>query len=125
MLMPAVHYIRAQRARAVMLAQAQSALERCAVLIAPTAAIPAPRIHIGANALMPNGDPVDMVVAILRFTAPFNVTGQPALALPTGLAPDGLPLSMQIIGRPFDEPTVFQVAAAYEAARGALAPPAL
>jgi len=32
---------------------------------------------------------------------------------------------MQIIGRPFDEPTVFQVAAAYEAARGTLAPPAL
>jgi aspartyl-tRNA(Asn)/glutamyl-tRNA(Gln) amidotransferase subunit A len=125
MLMPAVHYIRAQRARAQRLAQALAALDRCDVLVAPTTAIPAPRIHSGANALMPNGDPVDMVAAILRFTAPFNVTGQPALALPTGLAPDGLPLSMQIIGRPFDETTVFQVAAAYERARGALAPPAI
>ena len=125
MLMPAVHYIRAQRARAVMLAQAAAALEHCAVLVAPTTAIPAPLINLGANALMPDGAPVDMVAAILRFTAPFNVTGQPALALPTGLSSDGLPLSMQIIGRPFDETTVFQVAAAYEAARGTLAPPAL
>lgn len=124
MLLPAPHYIRAQRARAVLLAQAQSALEKCAVLVAPTTAIPAPRIHIGASALMPNGEPVDMVAAILRFTAPFNITGQPALALPTGLSSDGLPLSMQVIGRPFDEPTVFQVAAAYEAARGPLPPPA-
>jgi aspartyl-tRNA(Asn)/glutamyl-tRNA(Gln) amidotransferase subunit A len=125
MLLPAVHYIRAQRARAAVLAQALSALEHCAVLVAPTAAIPAPRNGSGANALMPDGQPVDMVAMILRFTAPFNVTGQPALALPTGLSSDALPLSMQIIGRPFDEAQVFQVAAAYEAARGPLPLPAL
>jgi aspartyl-tRNA(Asn)/glutamyl-tRNA(Gln) amidotransferase subunit A len=125
MLMPAMHYIRAQRARAMMLAEAQTALQECSVLVAPTSAIPAPRIHIGANALLPNGDPVDMVESILRFTALFNVTGQPALAIPTGLAPDGLPLSMQIIGRAFDEPMVLQIAAAYEAARGPLMPPQL
>jgi aspartyl-tRNA(Asn)/glutamyl-tRNA(Gln) amidotransferase subunit A len=125
MLLPAVHYIRAQRARAVLLAQALSVLERCDVLVAPTTGIPAPRIGVGATALMPDGQPVDMVATILRFTAPFNITGQPALALPTGLSPEGLPLSMQIIGRPFDEASVFQIAAAYEAARGPLAPPAL
>jgi len=66
-----------------------------------------------------------MVTAMLRFTAPFNVTGQPALALPTGLAPGGLPLSMQIVGRPFDEATVLQVASAYEKARGPLPWPSL
>ncbi len=47
---------------------------------------------------------------------PFNVTGNPALALPTGYSDAGLPLSMQIVGKPFDEATVYQVAHAYEQA---------
>jgi len=72
---------------------------------------------------MPNGEPVDVVASVLRFTAPFNVTGQPALAIPTGLSADGLPLSMQIIGRPFDEAAVFRIAAAYEETRGPLPAP--
>ena len=50
--------------------------------------------------------------------APFNLTGNPALALPTGFASTGLPLSMQIIGKPFDETTVYRVAHAYEHAAG-------
>jgi aspartyl-tRNA(Asn)/glutamyl-tRNA(Gln) amidotransferase subunit A len=48
--------------------------------------------------------------------APFNLTGSPALAMPTGFASTGLPLSMQIIGKPFDEATVYRVARAYEQA---------
>ncbi len=125
MLTPGLHYLRAQRARAVMLAQALTALEGRSALLAPTAAIPAPRIDIGARALLPSGEPANLLTAVLRFTAPFNVTGQPAIAIPTGLSRDGLPLSIQFIGRPFDESTVFQVAAAYEAARDPLAEPNL
>ncbi len=49
-------------------------------------------------------------------TIPFNVTGNPALALPAGFFVDGLPLGMQIVGRAFDEPTILQIGAAYEAA---------
>ncbi len=125
MLTPGLHYLRAQRARAVMLAQALQVLKNRSVLVAPTAAIPAPRIDVGARALLPGGEPANLLTAVLRFTAPFNVTGQPAIAIPTGLSHEGLPLSMQIIGRPFDESTVFQVGAAYEAARGPLAQPNL
>jgi len=51
-------------------------------------------------------------------TGPFNVTGSPALAVPIGFGPDGLPLSMQLVGRPFDEVTVLRAGAAYEAATG-------
>ncbi|MDR3472919.1 MAG: amidase [Devosia sp.] len=51
-------------------------------------------------------------------TIPFNVTGNPALALPIGFSADGLPLGAQIVGRPFDEPVVFQIGAAFEAAAG-------
>jgi aspartyl-tRNA(Asn)/glutamyl-tRNA(Gln) amidotransferase subunit A len=49
-------------------------------------------------------------------TIAFNVTGNPALAIPTGFSPDGLPLGMQVVGRAFDEPKVFRIGAAYEAA---------
>ncbi len=47
---------------------------------------------------------------------PFNVTGSPALVLPTGFTESGLPLSMQIVGKPFDEAMVYRVAHAYEQA---------
>ena len=49
-------------------------------------------------------------------TTPFNVTGGPALAQCIGYTPDGLPLSMQVVGRPFDDATVLHVAHAYESA---------
>ncbi len=48
--------------------------------------------------------------------APFNLLGVPALALPTGLSSGGMPLSMQIVGRAFDEATVYRVGRAYERA---------
>jgi aspartyl-tRNA(Asn)/glutamyl-tRNA(Gln) amidotransferase subunit A len=49
-------------------------------------------------------------------TMPFNVTGNPVLAIPNGFSRSGLPLGMQIVGRAFDEATVLRVGAAYEAA---------
>ena len=49
-------------------------------------------------------------------TTPFNVTGGPALVQPIGFTPEGLPLSMQIVGRPFDDAMVLRVAHAYEQA---------
>ena len=51
-------------------------------------------------------------------TMPGNVLGNPVLAVPSGFSKSGLPLGMQIIGRAFDEPTVFRIGAAYEAATG-------
>jgi aspartyl-tRNA(Asn)/glutamyl-tRNA(Gln) amidotransferase subunit A len=51
---------------------------------------------------------------------PFNVTGNPALALPIGFTTDGLPLSMQLVGKPLAESTVYRVALAYEAATASL-----
>ncbi len=123
MMTPAIYYVRAQRARAAILAETLEALDHFTVLAAPTAAIPAPRIDVGSRALTDSGQQIDMVAAVLRFTAPFNVTGQPALALPTGMTPAGLPVSMQIIGKPFDEATVFRVADAFERVRDPLIPP--
>ena len=54
-------------------------------------------------------------------TMPFNVTGNPALALPMGFSKSGLPLGLQIVGRAFDEPTVLRIGAAFEASTGLIA----
>ena len=52
------------------------------------------------------------------YTALFNLTGFPALTVPAGFDSDGLPVGLQIAGKPFDESTVLQVAQAYEQAEG-------
>jgi aspartyl-tRNA(Asn)/glutamyl-tRNA(Gln) amidotransferase subunit A len=62
--------------------------------------------------------PADVPPKMTLQTMPFNVTGNPALALPTQLSKSGLPLGMQIVGRAFDEPTVLRIGAAFEAAAG-------
>ena len=122
MMTTATSYIRAQRARARTLAESIAVLADRDVLVAPASAVVAPKIGT-TQILEAREDRVDVVAAILRFTQPFNSTGQPAIAMPTGLSPDGLPVAMQVIGRPFGESEVIRVAAAYERARGALAPP--
>jgi aspartyl-tRNA(Asn)/glutamyl-tRNA(Gln) amidotransferase subunit A len=73
---------------------------------------------VTVNALAPairlDAFPVDATLRTPGHTIPFNVTGHPALAVPTGFAKSGLPIGLQIIGRPFDEPTVLRIGAAYE-----------
>ena len=100
-------YVQAQRERRVMLAQMAPVYAKYDVLLAPTAASPAPRLDSWRT---------------IRFwqqaslTTPFNVTGGPALAQCMGFTPAGLPLSLQLVGRPFDEATVLRAAHAYETA---------
>ena len=52
--------------------------------------------------------------AILRLMRPFNLTGLPAISIPCGFTSTGLPIGLQIAGKPFDEATVLRVAHAYE-----------
>ena len=51
------------------------------------------------------------------FTALFNMTGQPAVSVPLSVSPDGLPLGVQLVGRPADELTLLRLSAQLEAAR--------
>jgi aspartyl-tRNA(Asn)/glutamyl-tRNA(Gln) amidotransferase subunit A len=77
---------------------------------------------ITANGLTPapriDSFPLDVPPKMTLQTMPFNVTGNPTLAIPTGFSNSELPLGMQIVGRAFDEPTVLRIGAAYEEAAG-------
>jgi aspartyl-tRNA(Asn)/glutamyl-tRNA(Gln) amidotransferase subunit A len=100
-------YVQAQRLRARLREEVHQALREVDVLATPTAAGPAPTF---ATVLDPN-------YPFPRSNmAPFNMAGAPALALPCGFDPGGLPLSLQLAGRPFDEATVLRVGHAYEQA---------
>jgi aspartyl-tRNA(Asn)/glutamyl-tRNA(Gln) amidotransferase subunit A len=61
------------------------------------------------------GKPMPYPGAWTPFTAPFNLTGQPAASVPCGFDRDGLPIGLQIVGRWHDDATVLRAAAAYEA----------
>ena len=61
----------------------------------------------------------------MRATIPFDLTGSPALAVPFGTSPEGLPIGVQVVGRRFDEETVLRVGMALEQARGPLPRPLL
>lgn len=70
-------------------------------------------------------DAVEKARQLTRFTAPFNLTGLPAISIPCGLSTEGLPIGLQMVTRPWQEPQLLQAARAYEMATGAqpLRPP--
>ncbi len=111
----ATDYLKAQRARGVLIAETERLFDQVDALLTPTTAIAAPR-HDEHTIRWPDGDDEDVRGATLRFTRPFNLLGFPAISIPCGFTSDGLPIGLQIVGRPFAEATVLRVARAYEAA---------
>jgi aspartyl-tRNA(Asn)/glutamyl-tRNA(Gln) amidotransferase subunit A len=106
------HYVRAQQARALVRDEIDAALARRDVLLAPSTAVAAPALDERKVSL---GDgPADVRSALLRFTRPFNFSGHPACAVPCGFTEGGLPIGMQLVGRPFDEATVLRAADAFQ-----------
>jgi aspartyl-tRNA(Asn)/glutamyl-tRNA(Gln) amidotransferase subunit A len=106
------HYVRGQQVRGLVRADVDAALTRRDVLLAPSTPIVAPGIEERQAAL---GDgPADVRSALIRFTRPFNLSGHPACALPCGFTDGGLPIGMQLVGRPFDEATVLRAADAFQ-----------
>jgi aspartyl-tRNA(Asn)/glutamyl-tRNA(Gln) amidotransferase subunit A len=107
-----VHYVRAQQVRALVRAEVDAALARRDVLLAPSTPIAAPAVDERQTML---GDgPSDVRGALIRFTRPFNFSGHPACALPCGFTAGGLPIGLQLVGRPFDEATVLRAADAFQ-----------
>jgi aspartyl-tRNA(Asn)/glutamyl-tRNA(Gln) amidotransferase subunit A len=84
------------------------------LLLTPTLACPPFPVGMEGPGTI-DGKPVS-TYAWIPFTFPFNLTGQPACTVPCGFTRDGLPIGLQIVGRRFDDATVLQAAALFEAA---------
>jgi aspartyl-tRNA(Asn)/glutamyl-tRNA(Gln) amidotransferase subunit A len=113
-LTPATDYIKAQRARTVYNARMAEAFQRFDALIAPTCPVGAPKL---GERTVQVGDVAEPTLALLsRLTRPFNVSGVPTVSLPCGFTSYGVPIGLQIAGRPFEDASVLRIAHAYEQA---------
>lgn len=113
--MLATDYIKALKGRTVIRDSWQNMFsnEHLDAVIAPT--LPMPAVRQGQLEYeWPDGTIEPTINAYVRASAPGNVTGLPAMSVPCGFSTAGLPIGMQIIGRPFDEMTVFRLGQAYE-----------
>ncbi len=112
------YYTRAQKVRALILRDFTDAFGQVDALLTPTT----------PNAAFAQGEKMDDPITMYLndvFTVPADLAGIPALSVPAGLDGAGLPLGLQVMGRPFDEETVFAVGAAIEQAAGFTARPRL
>lgn len=105
----AADYVQAQRLRRILTDAVSEVLTRVDLLATAAIPAPAPVLETVDTAPWREKHPI---------TAPFNVTGHPALSVCCGYADGGLPLALQLVGRHFDEATVLQLGHAYERASG-------
>ena len=114
-LMLATDYIKALRVRTLIQQGWRDMFADIDAVLAPT--LPAVAAKTGQSAFeWPDGTEEPVINSYVRTSAPGNLTGLPALSVPCGYNTDGLPIGMQIIGKPFAEPQILRAGAAYEAA---------
>ncbi len=103
------YYTKAQRIRRLIANDFKAAYEKCDVILTPTA--PSSAFGIGENA----DDPIKMYLGDV-FTIPASLAGLPGINVPAGLDSTGMPLGLQVIGKAWDELTMFKTASALEQA---------
>ncbi|MDG2285182.1 MAG: amidase [Alphaproteobacteria bacterium] len=112
--LPATRYIEALSLRSHHLQRLMDAVfTKCDALILPSVGEPSPtlaELDVGDSDALPA-----MLMRLTGYTRPVNYYGVPALTVPAGFAGNGLPLGFQLVGRPFDEALLFQLAGAYQA----------
>ena len=105
-------YIRALRGKAIIAKEVDRALEGVDALLCPALSIPAP--PIGAATMPVKGGVEAVRTLMLRCTQPFNLSGHPAISLPCGKTPTGLPIGLQLVGRKGRTHALVQAALAVE-----------
>ena len=103
------YYSKAQRVRALIKRDFDEAFQSCDLIVTPTA--PTTAFKLGEK----TQDPLQMYLSDI-YTISINLAGLPAVSLPCGFDPEGMPIGMQIIGEHFDEATILRVAHHYEQA---------
>ena len=111
------YYLRAQKVRTLIRRDFERLFEAgIDAILTPTT--PSAAFGVGEKS---SGDPVEMYLNDV-FTVTVNLAGLPGISVPGGLCGDGLPLGLQLIGRPFDEETLFSLAEVIEQAAGSFSP---
>lgn len=115
---PATQYVDALKLRQKVMADfSRSVFEKADVLHLPVIPIEVPTISESDIAANPGFS--EFLLAFGHCTRPFNYLGLPAISVPAGVTPNGLPCGFQLVGRPFDEETLLAAAHAYEQEAGA------
>jgi len=109
-------YLRALGLREVLGRAVDAVLDRCDALLLPTLPIPPP--PVGASTVDLDGTPAPVRAAMLRLTQLFNMSRHPAISLPAGRGPEGLPRSVQLVGRRGRTERLLDIAAAVEQVLG-------
>ena len=114
-LIPAQAHHKANRLRQILRNQILEALERVDILVLPTSSVQATPIPAEAG-MAKNGKEefLSMLGGRRTYTTPSNMAGVPGLSINCGFTSDGLPIGLQLMGRPYDEATLFRAAYAYE-----------
>lgn len=99
------YYLKAQKVRRLIKNDFDEAFKKCDVILTPTSPVEA--FAIGDKTM--NENPINMYLNDV-YTVSVNLAGLPAMSLPIGLSKNGLPLGMQLIGKAFDEGTIFKTA---------------
>ncbi|HWX37853.1 MAG TPA: amidase [Candidatus Sulfotelmatobacter sp.] len=111
---PAHRYLAGFDVRKRLLAEFDAAFQSVDAVVAPTVPVPAP--PIGAESVWIDGEEIGVRAAIVGHCRPANFTGLPAISVPCGFTREGLPVGLQIIGRPFEEASLLRIAHSYEQA---------
>ena len=114
-LTPAQAYYKSQKVRTMIREAVLETLEEVDVIVLPTSPTGAPLLPEEAG-IKSQEDARSRIAGVRNFTGAFNVAGVPALSIPCGFAADGLPLSLQLVGKPMSEGLLFRVAHAYQQA---------
>ncbi|MEP9380683.1 amidase [Aquabacter sp. CN5-332] len=109
---PAVSYLEALRWRGPALGEYLDAVSGLDAVLAPAAPMPAPTIAETDVGGAPHAEA--MIQRLTRFTRPVNYLGLPAVSIPAGFTAHGLPVGLQIIGRPFEEAAILSIGAAFQ-----------
>jgi aspartyl-tRNA(Asn)/glutamyl-tRNA(Gln) amidotransferase subunit A len=111
---PGVSYLEAMRWRGPALSAHLAAVAGVDAVVAPVAPVAAPTIAESDVGNSPDAEAV--IQRLTRFTRPINYLGLPSLAIPAGFTRGGLPVGMQLVGRPFDEAMLLRIGAAFQRA---------
>lgn len=110
----AVDYLRAQHQRRIFASSLRSAMQQVDALVLPTQPMPAIPITSIGQEISIDGVRESATGAMLRLTMPFNLAGLPAISFPCGFSTQGLPLGLQVAGKPFEEGLILRIAHAYQ-----------